>query len=160
MKKKEILIDSDDLLEDELIELKNEYLSEQIDVFRYKKKGLAGIEDEIVRNVNIVFKDFSTISFTRDLMLSGLLGSSWLLLKKCFKYFSERKTEIENVKLDFELTINGKEIPVSVVFIAKDFSFLINNIDIELSKHYEELIEVERFVYIVIKDKRFEFHFI
>lgn len=160
MKKKEILIDSDDLLEDELIELKNEYLSEQIDVFRYKKKGLAGIEDEIVRNVNIVFKDFSTISFTRDLMLSELLGSSWLLLKKCFKYFSERKTEIENVKLDFELTIKGKEIPVSVVFIAKDFSFLINNIDIELSKHYEELIEVERFVYIVIKDKRFEFHFI
>ena len=30
----------------------------------------------------------------------------------------------------------------------------------KLSKHYEELIEVERFVYIVIKDKRFEFHFI
>ena len=40
MKKKEILIDSDDLLEDELIELKNEYLSEQIDVFRYKKRVL------------------------------------------------------------------------------------------------------------------------
>ena len=147
----EVLI-SGNITELEIKELQNELYSENIKLEKHLVKSQT-IQDLI----QLVFQDFSLISFTRDFVISGILSTSWCAVNKVVKSLEKKNKKIGNVGLEFEVsTKNGK--PVIIKFNSKpeNFELLISQADKIVTIEFIEELTHERQIFISLdSDKKF-----
>lgn len=106
----------------ELDEISKLIGNDKVDIHHYHTKS-----QEVIDGINVIFNDFSTTVFIRDLLLSKAIEESYKALKLVLQYFKDRGRKIENIGLEKDfLTIEGKAFRIRFLTKPEQFDVLIS----------------------------------
>jgi hypothetical protein len=95
--------------------------SEKTEINHYSAKSQA--VNEII---DVIFNDFSTTVFVRDLVLSKAIEEGYKALRLVFQYFKGKERKIENIGLEKDfLTIEGKAFRIRFLAKSEQFDMLV-----------------------------------
>jgi hypothetical protein len=113
-----------DLERDEISRLfENDEL--EIDSYNVKSHGVKEL-------IELIFNDFDTIVFVRDLILDKAFEKACVVLMLAFQYFTKKGKKVENLSVERAfLTVDGKRFTIQIIANPeqfKNFAIYINSI--------------------------------
>jgi hypothetical protein len=106
---------------DELSELIG---SSEVEVHHYSTKS-----QEVKELIDVIFNDFNTTIFVRDLLLSKAIEGAYHALKLAFQYFKGKGKKIEAIGLEKDfLTVEGKAFRIRILTKPEQFDMLITHV--------------------------------
>ncbi len=137
--KYEILIKGN-ISENELTQLQTELSSNDFVIDRIFTKSKT-----VQELLELIFQDFSVISFTRDLVLSGLLSLGWNSMKKVKTALEKKNKQVETFACQFEISnSHGKSFAIDFVSESDEFEILIKQVDEKITIEFMDSLTSER----------------
>lgn len=140
----------------EIKELSELYGSENIKITKLETKaapGIYGIEEII----DIIFRDYSIIDFTRDFILANLINYGWKKVKKVINYFNNKAfKKVHQISFDYIVTIDNRKVSLDVVCRPEEIELMLEKINKEIN--YEIIIkeDFDRIIHVVYENGKFD----
>jgi hypothetical protein len=109
----------------EIDELSNLLGNDELEVQHYDVKG-HGVKELI----DIIFNDFNTIVFARDLLVGKAFEESYKVLVAAFQYLTKKGKKVESISAERDfLTVDGKSFRIQIITRPEQVANLVIHIN-------------------------------